>query len=247
MWISSEDGGFEVIHECFGRVSLHLLVLDPVPGFKPKLHLFEVDEVVLAHRQPPADGVDLVFLQVARLAQAEPHFCEGDHVFALDLVYAFALALLFDHAHDLLDLVLAQAGEGFLLAHLQALDELDLLAQQQHQQADDLLIYALFDGNATVSLQTHCRYVLQGLYGRRVDEIEEAHEVHFLLIAVESKQNLDLIFGLSDAIFFQNLEDVSSGDESFSPGDVVEECEWMEIWASGDGFAVGLQHVFLLF
>ena len=147
----------------------------------------------------------------------------------MDLVYALAFALLLDHAHDLLDLVLAQAGEGFLLAQFQALDELDLLAQQQHQQTDDFLVYALLDGNPAVSLQPHRRNVLQGLDGGRVDEIEEAHEVHLLLVAVQSEQDLHFIFSLGDAILFQNLQDVSSGDESFSPRDVVEECEWVEI------------------
>lgn len=35
------------------------------------------------------------------------------------------------------------------------------------------------------------------------------------------------------------------GDESFCLGDVVEQCEGVEVWAGGDGFAVGLEDVFL--
>lgn len=76
--------------------------------------MFQIDEIILAHGQPPAYGVDLILLHVAGLPQAKPHLCKGDDILTLDLVYAFTLPFLFDHAHDLLDLMLAQSGEGFL-------------------------------------------------------------------------------------------------------------------------------------
>jgi hypothetical protein len=191
--------------------------------------LFKVDEVILAHGQTPTNRVDLILLHVASLSETEPHLRKGDDIFALYFIYTFALALLLNQTHDLLDLVLAEPRKGLLLLELQRLDELHLLAEQQDDQADDLLIDALFDGDAAVPLQPYSGDVLQWLDGGRVDEVEETHEVHPLLVPIEPEEYLHLVLRLGNAVFLEHLEDVSAGDESLSPGDVVEEREGVEV------------------
>lgn len=158
---SPKNGGLEIVHECLGWVLLEeVLILNPIPRFKPEFHLFQVDEIILAHGESSANGVDFILLHIASLSQAEPHLGKGDYILALNLIYALALSFLLDHTHDLFDLMLAQSGEGFLLLELKRLDELNLLAEQQDHQADDLLIDALLDRDSAVSLQPHRRDVL---------------------------------------------------------------------------------------
>jgi hypothetical protein len=67
------------------------------------------------------------------------------------------------------------------------LDEFYLFAKQKDYQTDNLLIHSFLDGNATVALESHCRNILEGLDGGRVDEVEEANKVHLFLITVQAK------------------------------------------------------------
>jgi hypothetical protein len=127
------------------------------------------------------------------------------------------------------------------------LDEFYLLAEQQDHEADDFLIDALFDRDAAVPLQTDSRDVLQGLDGGGIDEVEEADEVHSLLVSVQPEQDLDFIIRLRDAVLLQHLQDMPPGDQPLTSRDVVEERQWMEVGSGGDGLSVGLEDVLLLF
>jgi hypothetical protein len=144
-------------------------------------------------------------------------------------------------------LVLGETREVLLFVGLQLLDVLDLFDQQQHQQTDDLFVDSLLDGDSAVFLQPHRGDVFEGFNAGGVDVVEEADEVHFLFVAVESEHYLDFVLVFSEAVLLQEHDDVFASDEAFASRDVVEEGEGMEVGASGDGFAVGLQHVLLLF
>lgn len=103
-----------------------------------------------------------------------------------------------------------------MLEVLQLLDELHFLAQQQDQQANDLLIHAFFDRDSAVLLESDSGDVLEWLNGRRVNVVQKPYEIYLFLVSVQSEQYLDLIIGLDNSVFLEYLQRVFASDESFS-------------------------------
>lgn len=62
-------------------------------------HLFEVDKVIFAHGQFPADGIYFVLLKVSGFAQAVSHLMEGYHALTLNLVEGLRLSFLLYELH----------------------------------------------------------------------------------------------------------------------------------------------------
>ena len=106
---SSEDGCLKVFHKCLWNTLFLgcILIFRPVPRFKPKLHLFHVNEIILAHWQPAANRVNLIFLDISHLSQTYSHLIKGHHIFALNLIVRFWLTFLFNQLHNLFYLTLA--------------------------------------------------------------------------------------------------------------------------------------------